>query len=86
MAEQKIGVITHYFGKIGVAAIEVTAGELRVGDTIHVKGHTSDFTQTVDSMQLEHDTVQSAKKGQTVGVKVTEHARQHDEVFKVTPE
>ena len=50
-AEQKIGVVSHYFGKIEVAAIELTEGELRVGDTIHVKGHTSDFTQTVDSMQ-----------------------------------
>ena len=55
MAEEKIGVVTHYFGKIGVAAIELTDGMLRVGDTIHVKGHTSDFTQTVDSMQMEHD-------------------------------
>jgi putative protease len=86
VAEQKIGLITHYFGKISVAAIEVTAGELCVGDTIHVKGHTSDFTQTVDSMQLEHDSVQSAKVGETVGIKVIEHARQHDEVFKVTPD
>ena len=47
MPEQKIGVVTHYFGKLGVAAIELTEGKLQVGDTIHVKGHTSDFTQTV---------------------------------------
>ena len=50
MAEEKIGVVTHYFGKLGVAAIELTEGELQAGDTIHVKGHTSDFTQTVDSV------------------------------------
>ncbi|MHC4414158.1 MAG: hypothetical protein ACYS0G_02620 [Planctomycetota bacterium] len=86
MAEQKVGVITHYFGKLGVAAVQVTVGELRVGDTIHVKGHTSDFTQTVDSMQLEHDAVETAKVGDTVGIKVIEHAREHDEVLKVTPE
>ncbi len=86
MPEQKVGVITHYFGKLGVAAIELTEGKLQVGDTIHVKGHTSDFTQTVDSMQLEHDTVESAKAGENVGIKVVEHAREHDEVFVVTPD
>lgn len=86
MAEQKIGVVTHYFGKIGVAAIELSEGELHVGDTIHVKGHTSDFTQTVDSMQIEHDSVQSAGVGQAVGIRVAEHAREHDEVFKVVPD
>jgi putative protease len=83
--EERIGVVTHYFGKIGVAAIKITDGELRVGDTIHVKGHTSDFTQAVASMQLEHDTVESAGVGESVGVKVVEHAREHDEVFKVAP-
>ncbi len=86
MPEQKVGVITHYFGKLGVAAIELTEGKLQVGDTIHVKGHTSDFTQTVDSIQLEHDAVESAKAGENVGIKVVEHARQHDEVFLVTPD
>jgi putative protease len=86
LAEQRIGVVTHYFGKISVAAIELTDGELRVGDTIHIKGHTSDFTQTVDSMQLEHDAVESASVGESVGIKVAEHAREHDEVFKVTPD
>ena len=55
MAEEKIGIVTHYFGKIGVAALKITDGELEVGDTIHIKGHTSDFTQTVDSMQAEHE-------------------------------
>jgi putative protease len=86
VAEEKIGVITHYFGKINVAAIQLTDGELRVGDTIHIRGHTSDFTQTVDSMQLEHDKVESAKVGEGIGIKVIEHAREHDEVFKVTPD
>ncbi len=86
MPEQKIGVVTHYFGNLGVAAIELTEGELQVGDTIHVKGHTSDFTQTVKSMQLEHDSVTTAKAGENVGIKVKEHAREHDEVFLVTPD
>jgi putative protease len=84
VGEQKVGVVTHYFGKIGVAAIQLTDGGLSVGDTIHVKGHTSDFTQSVQSMQVEHGEVQTAEVGDNVGVKVTEHAREHDEVFKVT--
>ena len=65
MSEQKVGTVSHYFGKIGVAAIDLAEGELHVGDTIHIKGHTSDFTQHVDSMQLEHDQVEdilAAKK------------------------
>ncbi len=86
MPEQKIGAVTHYFGKLGVAAIELTEGKLQVGDTIHVKGHTSDFTQTVKSMQLEHDSVTTAKAGENVGIRVVEHAREHDEVFLVTPD
>ncbi len=86
MAEQKIGVVTHYFGKIGVAGIELTDGPLNVGDTIHVKGHTSDFSQAVDSMQLEHGTVASAAVGDSIGIKVGEHAREHDEDFRVIPD
>ena len=86
MAEKKIGVITHYFGKIGVAALEITDGELRVGDTIHIKGHTSDFTQSVESMEVEHKTVELARVGDSVGLKVVDHAREHDEVLKVTPD
>ncbi len=84
MAEEKVGVVTHYFGNIGVAAIKLTDGPLSVGDTIHIKGHTSDFNQKVGSMQIEHDEVETAKKGSEIGIKATEHAREHDEVFKVT--
>lgn len=84
--EEKVGVVTHYFGKIGVAAIKLTDGSLNVGETIHVKGHTSDFTQIVDSLQIEHDKVDSAELGQEIGMRVKEHAREHDEVFKVTGE
>lgn len=84
MAEQKIGFVTHYFGKIGVAALKITAGELSVGDRIHVKGHTSDFTQTVDSMQIEHASVDVARIGDEVALKTTDYVRENDEVFKVT--
>ena len=84
MAEEEIGKVTHYFGKIQVAAIEVTSGVLSVGDTIHVKGHTSDFTQTIDSMEVEGSSVQQATPGDAVGIKVVKHAREHDAVYKVT--
>jgi putative protease len=84
MAEHKIGVVTHYFGKIGVAALDITDGELKVGDTIHIKGHTSDFTQTVESMQVEHQSVDVARKGDEVGLKTAEYVRENDAVYKVT--
>ncbi|MBN1419075.1 MAG: translation elongation factor-like protein [Planctomycetes bacterium] len=83
MAEVEIGKITHYFGHLNVAAIELTA-ELRVGDKIHIVGHTSDFTEAVDSMQIDRKEVPSAGAGATVGIKVHEHARPHDVVYKVT--
>ena len=86
MPEEKIGVVSHYFGHIEVAAIDLTDGPLEVGDTVHILGHTSDFTQTVDSIQIEHEAVEKAKKGDAVGIKVVEHARVHDVVYKVSGE
>ena len=86
MSEQLIGTVTHYFGKARVAGIEITAGELHVGDTIHVVGHTSDFTQRIDSMQIERAAVESAGVGDQIGVKVAEHAREHDQVYRVLPD
>ena len=83
MEEKKIGVITHYYGHAGVGIIKIEAEGIKVGDTLHFKGHTSDFQQPIDSMQLEHKDVQEAKVGDQVGVKVTEHVREHDEVFKI---
>lgn len=86
MAEEKIGEVIHYWGKIAVAGIKITDGELKVGDTIRIKGHTSDFTQTVDSMQVESESVEIARPGDDIGLKVKDHAREHDDVFKVTPD
>jgi len=86
MAEEKVGVVIHYFANIGVAGIKITDGELSVGDTIHVQGHTSDFTQTVDSIQMEHEAVSTARPGDEVGLKVVKYAREHDAVYKVTPD
>jgi putative protease len=84
--EEEIGRITHYFSRIGVGVLEITAGELRVGETIHIKGHTTDFYQKVESMQVEHQPVSVARKGDSVGLKVIEPVREHDRVFKVTEE
>lgn len=83
--EKQVGRITHYFGKLGVAAIELE-DELKAGDTIHIQGHTSDWTQEVESMQIEHDVVEKAGPGDVVGMKVGGHAREHDVVYKVIEE
>jgi putative protease len=85
MTEQEIGVVKHYFDRVGVAAIEITDGTLSAGDTVHIKGHTTDVTVTVGTMQIEHATVQTAKKGDAVGIKIDGKAREHDKVFKVIP-
>jgi len=81
--EKEIGKITHYFGKIGVAIIELS-DEIKVGDRIHIKGHTSDWEQPVDTMQIEHESVEEAKKGQAIGIKSKDHAREGDVVYMVT--
>lgn len=83
MKEKEIGVVSDYFAHIGVVAVEVTAGELNVGDTLHFKGHTTDFTERVESMQIEHSQVEKAKVGDSVGIKVKDRVRKHDRVYKV---
>ncbi len=84
--EEEIGKITHYFSKINVGILELSKGTLQVGDTIHIKGHTSDFFQKIESMQLEHDPVDKVKQGESVGMKVENPVRENDVVFKVTEE
>jgi len=86
MAEQLIGKVTHYFGKAQVAAIEITDGQLNAGDTIHIVGHTSDFTQKVESMEIDRAPIELAKVGDEIGIRVAEHAREHDDVYRVTPD
>ena len=83
MAEQQIGIINEFFAHISVAGVELS-DTMRVGDTIHIKGHTTDLEQTVDSMQIEHEQVQEATAGQAVGIKVQDRVRHGDHVFKVT--
>lgn len=82
--EKLIGRIIHYYSHLGVGIIELTEGELKVGDVIHVKGSHTDFTQTVESVQVEHQNVSHAEKGKSVGVKVKEKVREHDHVFRVS--
>jgi translation initiation factor IF-2 len=84
MSEKKIGMISHYFGNISVAGIEIEKGKLEVGDTIRIKGHTTDFTETINSMQIDQQTVEKAKKGDSIGIKVSKRVREHDEVYLVT--
>ena len=75
--------MSHYVSHLSVAALLMESGSLRVGDTIHVKGHTTDFTQKVDSLQVDHAPVSEVRSGQDFGLKVKEHAREHDVVYKV---
>ena len=81
--EKEVGMVTHYFTHLGVAVVEVTNGSIKVGDKLHIKGETSDFTQAVKSMQLENEAVEEAKKGQSIGLKVKNRVRLHDKVFLV---
>jgi selenocysteine-specific translation elongation factor len=84
--EEEIGKISHYFSKINVGILELTKDKVRVGDTIHIKGHTTDFYQKVLSMQVEHSPVETAEAGQSVGLKVESPVREKDLVFKFREE
>jgi len=82
--EQEIGYVEHFFGHISVAAIKLTNGKLKVGDTIHIKGHTTDFTEAVNSMQIDNVDVKEANPGDDVGIKMEGKCREHDKVYVVT--
>lgn len=80
--EVRVGVITHYYGHLSVAAVKLEVA-LSVGQTIRILGHTSDFRQRVDSLQIEHQSVTEAVGGDEIGLRVTQHAREHDVVYRV---
>lgn len=84
MQEKEIGKIAHYYGHIGVCIIELSDA-LKLGESIHIKGHTSDFTQQVESMQIEHAVVSEGKSGDAVGIKIAQKAHPQDKVFKIIP-
>ena len=83
MEEKEIGVVEDYFAHVDVLALKITNGTLSTGDTIHIKGHTTDFTQKIESMEIEHEAIEKANVGDSVGIKVSERVRRHDKVYKV---
>lgn len=82
MSEEKVGSVTHYFDRPGVGAIELT-GDLEVGDRIAFRGHTTDFEQEVGSMELDHESVETAVAGEEVAVKVDRRVREGDDVYRL---
>jgi putative protease len=83
MEEVEIGRITHYFSKIQVGVARISGRGIKVGDVVHIKGHSTDFFQKIESMQIEHKPVEEAKSGEEVAFKVDMPVREHDVVFKV---
>ena len=85
MSEVLVGIVTHVFDKINVAAITLTDGDLSVGDMIHIKGTHTDGSTQIESMQVEHRQVEKAVKGDGIGLKVGFKTHPHDKVFRVIP-
>jgi hypothetical protein len=83
-SEQRLGAVTHYYSHLSVVAMQLEPGAtLRVGDVIHIRGHTTDFTQRVESLEVNHASVDEVGPNDDFGLKVTDHAREHDVVFKI---
>jgi putative protease len=82
MEKKQVGVVTHSYGKISVAVVELS-GAVNVGDKIVIEGHSNSVEQTIGSMQVEHEQVQSAKKGQAIGLKTAGAVKEGDKVYKV---
>ena len=80
---EKVGIVFSYFAKVEVAAIKITSGSLKVGDTIRIKGSTTDFTQQIDSMEIDRQKVDSAGVSQSIGIKVKDRVRPNDIVYKI---
>ena len=80
---EEVGIITHYFPKVDAAVLNLTKGTLSVGDKIVIKGHTSDFKEKVESIQLDHSPIQNAEQGMEIGLKVKSKVREHDVVYKI---
>ena len=84
MAEELIGTVSEFFARPVVAGIDLN-GQIRIGDKIKIKGHTTDLELVVNSMQIDNVFVQEAKAGDSVGIKVTDRVRKGDSVYKITP-
>jgi hypothetical protein len=83
VTEQRVGIVVHYYSHLSVAIIKLDQGSLQVGNSIHIKGHTTHLEQRVESMQIEHQSIQRAEVGQEFGLQVSDHVREHDVVYKV---
>ena len=80
--EKEIGKVTHFYDRLGVAIVKLT-DKLNVGDSLHVFGKHTDFTQVADSLQIEHASVEGAKRGEEIGIKVGQVVHEGDRVFRV---
>ncbi|MFC1666260.1 hypothetical protein ACFL0P_00120 [Candidatus Omnitrophota bacterium] len=80
---EEIGIVTHYFSHVEAAVVKLTAGSLLLGDTVVIKGHTTEFKEKVDSIQLDRASITSASAGQEIGLKVKSRVREHDLVYKL---
>jgi len=85
LLEERIGVVTHYYGHLSVAILRLESGTLRVGDMIHIRGHTTDFSQRVESLEVDHAPATEVGPNDDFGLKVDGHVREHDVVYKVRP-
>ena len=83
MPEEQVAVIVKFFAKPSVAALEITNGSLKIGDVLRYKGHTTDFIEAVTSMEIDNQSMDEAKVGDLVGIKVKERVRENDKVYKV---
>jgi Elongation factor Tu domain 2 len=81
--EERIGVVTHYYSHLSVAILRLESGKLRVGDVIHIRGHTTDFSQRVESLEINHAPATEVGPNEDFGLKVVQHAREHDVVYKL---
>jgi putative protease len=79
--ESAIGTVTHYYGHLSVAAVSLT-GTLRIGERIHIVGHTTDLEQPVESMEVDHQKVDAAGPGDDVALEVKDHVREHDSIYR----
>ena len=79
MAKSPVGEVTHYYSNLGVAIVKLNKG-LKVGDKVHVEGHSTNFDQVISEMQLDHANIEAGKKGQDIGLKVSEKVREGDKV------
>lgn len=86
MAEEKIGEVTHYYGRVNAAAVMIREGVLRIGDKIHIKGSHTDFIEVINSMQIENNPIEFAKAPLHIGLRVSQRVRPGDIVYKITEE